>query len=322
MNYSGFLGVIAILFLLIATGFFLRKIKLWREEDSTRLSTIVLKVCQPFMLISALASADFSYENLRSGATVFIFGLFVHALMAGVAFLLCRGFKDVDERKITEFSLIFTNTGFIGFPIMQSLFPENGLFLAAFYIISFHMVMWSWGLAILARGRSDIRLNWRRILFNFGSVPCLIGVGIYLLAIPFPSFGLPDFLVTFMNYLGNMCTPVSALITGASLATRSFKQIFGQPKTYLIACLKLLVMPLAVCVVCKGVCLICGLDPLTVALFCTVEAALPSAATITMFCEVYGLRSGYASQTVGTSALFSSVTMPLVVMAAEWFLRL
>lgn len=322
MNYSGFLGVIAILFLLMATGFFLRKIGFWREEDSGRLSTLVLKVCQPFMLIAALASAEFSYENLRAGLTVFAFGLFVHALMAGLAFVLCKGFKDIDERKITEFSLIFTNTGFIGFPIMQSLFPENGLFLAAFYVISFHMVIWSWGLAILARGRTDIRLSVRKVLFNFGSVPCFIGVGLFLLAIPFPSFTIPDFLLTFMNYLGNMCTPLSTLITGAALATRSMRQIFGQPKMYLTAFLKLLIMPLAVCVVCKGVCLLLGLDPLTVALFCTVEAALPSAATITMFCELYGLKSGYASQTVGTSALFSAATLPLVVMVAEWFLRL
>ncbi len=302
MNYGGFLGVIAILFLLMGLGFFLRKIGIMREEDSGRLSALVLKVFQPFMLIGALSSAEFSYDNLKAGLIVFAFGLFVHGLMAGLAFLLCRGFRDMDERKITEFSLIFTNTGFIGFPIMQSLFPENGLFLAAFYVISFHMVIWSWGLAILARGRSDIKLNVRKVLFNFGSVPCFIGAGIYLLGIPFTGFALPDFLLTFMTYLGNMCTPLSTLIIGSSLATRSLRQIFGTPKMYLTASLKLLVMPLAV------------------ALFCTVEAALPSAATITMFCELYGMKSGYASQTVGTSALFSAATLPVVVMAAEWFL--
>lgn len=322
MNYPSFLGIVAILFLLMATGFFLRKIGIMREEDSKRLSTLVLKVCQPFMIISALASAEFSYENLTSGLIICAFGLFVHGVMSLLAFFLCKGFKDFDERKITEFSLIFTNTGFIGFPIMQSLFPENGLFLAAFYLISFHLVVWSWGLAILARGHSDIKLTVKKVLFNFGSIPCFIGLALYLLGIPFAGFALPEFLIKFMDYLGNVCTPLSTLITGAALATCSVKQLFGQPKVYLTAFLKLIVMPLSVCVICKGVCLLLGLDPMSVAMICTVEAALPSAATVTMFCEMYGMRSIYASLTVGTSALFSAATLPLVLLLAEWILTL
>ena len=212
---------------------------------------------------------------------------------------------------------MFTNGGFIGFPIMEALFGAKGLFLAAFFNISFHLFIWSWGIAILARKRSDIKLTVRKIFINLGSVPCLIGVLIYVLAIPFPGFALPAFLSKFMMYLSNLCTPISVLITGALLATRTPKQIFGSPKIYYFSAMKLVVLPLVVCVIGKLI----GL-PHDMVLFATVEAALPSAASITMFSEMYNLNSGYASQTVGTSSLLSVGTMPVILLLAEWIVRL
>ena len=212
---------------------------------------------------------------------------------------------------------MFVNGGFIGFPILEALFGAQGLFLAAFFNISFHLFIWSWGVAILARKRSDIKLTVRKIFINLGSIPCLIGVLIYMLVIPFPGFALPAFLSKFFLYLSNLCTPISVLITGALLATRTPKQIFGSGKIYYFSAMKLLVLPLIVCVICKLI----GL-PQDMTLFVTVEAALPAASSITMFSEIYGLNSGYASQTVGTSSLLSVGTLPLVLLVAQWIVSL
>lgn len=317
LNYTSLLTIIATLFLLMACGFFARKVKIIDDVASKRLSSLIIKIGQPMMIVAALVKAEFSYDNLKDGLLIVVIGLGLHAVMSVLAFSFCVGFKDLDERKITEFSLVFTNAGFIGFPIMEALFGPKGLFLASFYVISFHLFIWSWGIAILARKRSDIKLTVRKIFINLGSVPCLIGVLIYMLAIPFPDFVMPAFIVKFMSYLGDLCTPISVLITGALLATRTPKQIFGSGKIYYFSALKLLVIPAIVCVIAKLV----GL-PNDIVMFCTVEAALPAAATITMFSELYGLNAGYASQTVGTSSLLSVGTLPLIIMAADWFVNL
>lgn len=312
MNFSAFLTIIATLFLLMTCGFYARKAGIIDDIASKRLSSLIIKIGQPMMIISALTEAEFSYENLKDGLVIIVLGFALHTIMGVMAFFLCKGFRDLDERKITEFSLMFTNGGFIGFPIMEALFGAKGLFLAAFYNISFHLFIWSWGIAILARKRPDIKLTVRKIFINLGSVPCLIGVLIYMLAIPFPGFALPAFLSKFMMYLSNLCTPISVLITGALLATRTAKQIFGSPKIYYFSFMKLIAIPLVVCVIGKLI----GL-PHDMVLFATVEAALPAAASITMFSEMYGLNAGYASQTVGTSSLLSVGTMPLVLLLAE-----
>ncbi len=317
MNFPALLSIIATLFLLMACGFFARKVGIIDDVASKRLSTLIIKIGQPMMIVSALVEAEFSYENLKDGFIIIGVGLVLHSFMAVLAFFLCKGFKDLDERKITEFSLVFTNGGFIGFPIMKALFGPTGLFLASFYIISFHLFIWSWGIAILARKRTDIKLTVRKIFINLGSVPCLIGILLYMAVIPFPNFVLPEFLTTFMSYLSGLCTPISVLITGALLATRTPKQIFGSGKIYYFSALKLIGMPLVVCVLGKLI----GL-PADMVLFCTVEAALPAAASITMFSEMYGLNAGYASQTVGTSSLLSVVTLPLVLYAAQWIVGL
>ncbi len=317
MNFTALLSIIATLFLLMACGFFARKVGIIDDVASKRLSTLIIKIGQPMMIISALVDAEFSYENLTNGFIIIGAGLVLHALMAVMAFFLCKGFRDLDERKITEFSLVFTNAGFIGFPIMKALFGNTGLFLASFYVISFHLFIWSWGIAILARKRSDIRLTVRKIFVNLGSIPCLIGILLYLAVIPFPGFALPDFLTDFLRYLSGLCTPISVLITGALLATRTPKQLFGSWKIYYFSALKLIGIPLVICVLGKLV----GLPDFLV-LFCTVEAALPSAATITMFSELYGLNAGYASQTVGTSSLLSVATLPLVLLGAQWIVSL
>ena len=317
MDFSALLTIIATLFLLMACGFFARKAKIIDDVASKRLSSLIIKIGQPMMIISALTEAEFSYENLTDGLLYIGVGMIFHAVMGVLAFLLCKGFKDLDERKITEFSLMFVNGGFIGFPILEALFGPKGLFLAAFFNISFHLFIWSWGIAILARGRKDIKLTVRKIFINLGSVPCLIGVLIYMLAIPFPGFALPEFLSKFFMYLSNLCTPISVLITGALLATRTPKQIFGSGKIYYFSAMKLLALPLVVCVICKLI----GL-PQDMILFVTVEAALPAASSITMFAEMYGLNAGYASQTVGTSSLLSVGTLPLVLMVAQWIVSL
>lgn len=315
MDQSALMTIIATLFLLMVCGYICRKCHILDDVACKRLSTLIIQIGQPMMIVSALSEAEFSIENLKDGGLIALAGLGLHVFMAGLAFLFCVGFRDPDERKITEFALVFNNTGFIGFPIMQALFGDRGLFLASFYVISFHLFIWTWGIAILARGRSDIKLTVRKALVNFGSIPCLIGVGIYLLGLPFPGFALPEFLSKFLGYLSGLCTPISVLITGSLLATRTPRQLLGSGKIYYFSAVKLLLLPAIVCIVGR----LLGL-PTDMILFLTAEAALPSAATITMFSEIYGLNGGYASVAVGMSSLLSVVTMPVVLQGAEWFL--
>lgn len=307
MNYISLLNTVVTLFLLLATGFGCRKVGLIDDVFSKKLSTLIIRIGQPMLIISSLISLEYSAENLKRGLTVLALSFGLHVLMGAAAFLLAKPFRDADERKISEFSTVFTNCGFIGFPILESLYGADGLFCGAFYVIGFHMGIWTWGMFILSRGREDIKLTPRKIFLNYGTVPCFVGILLYVL-----PWNLPTFAGQFASYVASLCTPLSMIITGALLATGSMKALFLKKGNYYVSFVKLLLMPALVCFVLKAL----GLEDFYV-IFGTIMAAMPSASTITMFGEMYSINPGYASRLVGMTTVLCTVTLPLAVRLGE-----
>lgn len=312
MNYfPSLLSIIMTLFLLMVCGYICRKTGIINNASSKGLSRLIISIGQPMMIISALANAEYSAENLTIAWQVTLISFVMHILMSLAAFLVCLRMKKCDTTKIFEFTLIFSNCGFIGFPIMDAILGNGiGSFMGAFYVISFHLFLWTWGIIILGRGRDDIRMTPKKALLNYGTVPCAIGVVLYLCK---PLFELPDFFGKCFSYLGNLCTPISVLITGALLATISLPKMFTNAKLYLHSFIKLIAFPMIMCVLAK----LCGLSE-TYILLVTAMSGMPSAATVTMLAELYEIEPGYASQTVGITSLLSTASLPLVMLFAQW----
>jgi len=319
MNFYPLLSIILTLFILMVCGFACRKFSIINNASSKGLSQLIISIGQPAMIIAALANAEYSEENLTIAWQVTLISFAMHTLLALMAFGICRLLKkNPDQIKIFEFSLVFGNCGFIGFPILDSILEPimgkgAGSFMGAFYVISFHLFLWTWGIIILARGREDIRMTPKKAFFNYGTIPCAIGVALYLFKPVFDVTAEFDFLGKSLDYLGNLCTPISVLITGALLATLPLKKIFTNSRIYLHSAIKLLALPLIFCVLAK----LCGLDH-TYILMITAMAGVPSAATITMLAELYEIEPAYASQTVGVSSVLSTATLPLVMLFANW----
>lgn len=315
MNFTALLSIIVTLFLLMICGFIARRLGIIDSTASKNLSRLIISIGQPMMIIGALNNAAYTEENLKIALWTTGIGFVMHLVMAVAAFLICKPMKDRDRSKIFEFGLVFANCGFLGFPVLDSLFGNGiGSFMGAFYVISFHIVLWTWGIAILARGREDIKLTPKKALLNYGTVPCAIGVAVYLLK---PILVLPASVGSFLSYLGNLCTPISVLITGGLLATVSLAGMLRNRNLYLLSFFKLLVFPMAICILAK----LCGLSDIYIML-CTVMAGLPCAATVTMLAELYDIEPGYASQSVGMTSLLTTATIPLVVLFAQWVIAL
>ena len=315
--FDSLLSMIATLFVLLAVGFVAGKCNIIDGIASKRLSALILKVAQPALIIESLIGMDYTRENLLLGLEALALGFGVHAFMAVVAYVACVKFKKLDERKITEFALVFGNCGFIGIPIMRSMYGDVGAFMTSFFIVSFNLLIWSWGISILARKRDDIKLTPRKIFFNFGSVPSIIGFILFIIPAFLPNFKLPDFALTSISYVGSLCTPVSTMIIGALLSTRTVKQIFGSGKVYYLCAFKLIIIPLLVCVLMK----LLGFSEMWI-LFGTAITSMPSATAVSMQAELYDISPGYSAQCVGTSSLLSVATMPCVIMIAEFVAKI
>ena len=315
MNFTALLNIIITLFLLMLCGYICRKLGIIDNAASKNLSKLIITVGQPMMIIGALNNASFSRENLKTALWAALIGVGMHVIMGLAAFLLYRKGKDVNHAKLMEFGIVFTNCGFLVFPILDSIYGGNfGSFMGAFYLISFNVFIWTWGIVILAREREDIKLTPKKAILNYGTVPCAIGIAVYLLKF---FVQIPQPIGSFFNYLGNLCTPISVLITGGLLATISLKEMFKNKSLYVFSFLKLLVIPAVICVLAK----LLGLSD-TYIILCTVMAGLPCASTVTMLAELHDIEPGYASQTVGMTSLLTTATLPCVVLFAKWIITL
>lgn len=306
MSITSLVSTIATLALLLIIGWIAGKLGYVDAVSTERLSTLIVKIGQPFLIINSLISQEYSAENLKTGLKILLLGLCLHAFMACLAFLFSRKIKDFDEQKLSEYAMFLANCGFIGFPIVDSIYGSEGLFYGAFYIVSFHLFVWTWGILILARKRPDIKVTAKSILFNFGTMPCLIGFLLFVSHIP-----LPAPVLQLSSYLNGICTPISIIISGANIARRSLKKMLSNKNVYLVNVVKLLVMPLCVALVTWLI----GL-PEYMIVFGTIMAAMPCPAVVTMFGELYRISPGYAAELVGSSTIFCILTIfPMVTFA-------
>lgn len=318
-----FFSLIAALFLMLAVGYFAGKVGIITSVASKNLSRLIITLGQPALIVYSLVRMEYTEEYLLLGFKIMGFGLVLHLVLAGIAYVVYFRFHDLNEKKISEFSTVFGNVGFIGIPILESLFGALGAFMGAFFVVIFNLLLWSLGLFILGRNRKDIKLTPKKIFLNLGTIPSTIGIVLFLakgLLVPHLPAGVNGVIgacapavTQALSFVASLCAPVSTLIIGALLATRTWKQILGSGKIYYLSVIKLLALPLAIVTLMW----LLGFDR-TWILFAATVSAMPSATVVSMLAELYDISPGYSAQAVGTTSLFSLATMPMIIAFAQF----
>ncbi len=294
----------------VLIGYGAIKAKIIGDETAHALSTIVLKICNPFLLLTSVLGIEYSNENLRSGLLVLLLSLIVHAAGALLAFLATCRLKDQRVRRVCELEMVFANCGFFGFPLLKVVYGDIGLFWGGFYCIVFNILLWSYGVFVLSRANREFKIRLTKIFINGGTVPCILGLSLYFLRIPV----YPPVLES-LKTIGSVCTPLSMLFIGTMIAKIPLKRLVMTPMTYYVAFVKLIMMPLGAAVLLK----LLGFS-LEFATFGALMASLPTAAATAMFAETYDIEPVFASQNVGVNTLITLLTIPLIMQLVHWIL--
>ncbi len=305
MNYN--IGVVtetvATMFLVICVGYIAGKFGFLSKETQKRLSDIIICIAQPFLIVSSIINIEYSKEKLNQGFFIIGIGVIIHAITAGIAFISVLKIKNKDEKTITEFGLLFANCGFLGIPVLKALFGDIGGFWASFYIIVFNLIQWTYGMLLLGRGRSGIKMNFKKIIINYGTIPCAIGLVLFMINIKLPS---P--LLGAAGYIGSLCTPVSMLIIGGTIATIKPIKLITNLKVYYFCLIKLIIIPFIIISAAK----LAGLE-YNMILFASVMSGLPTAANVAMFAEKHEIAPDFAAHAVGMATLLSCLTLPAII---------
>ncbi|PWL97296.1 MAG: hypothetical protein DBY04_06605 [Clostridiales bacterium] len=315
MNFEALFSTALSLFLFTLTGFVLRKTGVVDGTLTGKLSGFVAKACQPFLIIFSVVKLEYSTEKLRNGILVLAFSVLLHIFLALASKLFFSRVGDTDERKIHKFGCVFTNCAFVGFPILNALFGEAGLFYGAFYVIVYNLAVWSYGVVVMARGKPNFKISVRKMLVNLGTVPCAIGLGLYMARVP-----MPDFLMTVLESMSGLCTPLSLIVTGSLVASMPLRGLFNNPKIYYFCAAKLILIPLIAAVILRFAGLSGLVEGIDLSVFMVVLSSMPPAAFTTIFAELYDVKPAYAAQLLSVGTMLSPFTILLVMKLSEFIL--
>lgn len=200
---------------------------------------------------------------------------------------------------------MYSNCGFIGIPLVQSILGNEGVLYLTAYMTVFNFFSWTHGIMIMTGTFSLKEL--KKGLLSPMIFASILGVMFF-----FGRIHIPYLLLDSMNYVAGMNTPLAMLIAGISVAQTDLLSMLRNRKLYLISASKLLLMPALLLVV-------LALIPVDPMVGCTmlVAAACPVAATGTAFALRFHKNSLYASELYAFTTVASLVTIPLFVFAAE-----
>ncbi|OFJ64888.1 autotransporter [Neisseria sp. HMSC073B07] len=297
-------GKITELTLIVLMGMALVKFKLLTSEHSRTLSVIALYLISPSVMIHA-----FQIENtpdIVDGLKLSVaLAVEFHILLIALGRLFKILFKlDTLEHAAT----VYTNSGNLIIPLVMSIFGPQWVIYTSGFIIVQMFLFWT-HLRLLLCGRGN--LAWKTVLTNININILSIFIGVFMFAF---QIKLPHIIDNTLATVGSMIGPVAMLVAGMLIASLPLKEIVLSKRIYLVAFLRLMLIPLILLVFVKisGIAHLGGHSD-TVVLISFLATVSPAASTVTQMAMVYGQNARKASAIYGITTLLCVITMPLMI---------
>ena len=296
------LEVMVVLFIIVILGYVACKLGYMGDKFDKKLSSIVVDITCPLLVLSSVMGDELPDRTLilpllgvgfLTYILLLVFGFWVPRLIT----------KNHDEQGMIGFALMFANVGFIGYPIVSSIFGPHAVFYAALLNMPNTFFIFTAGV-MLIKGEYSLKQFNPKVLVS----PAMLGA---FLAAIIVALGIhtPDIIARPVTMVGNITVPAALMIIGSSMAKLPIREIIGSPKVYITALLRLTIVPLSIYFLFKA----CGVSDL-VNNINTVVIAMPVASFGTMFCLKYGRNPSLITETTFITTLGSIITIPLITL--------
>lgn len=301
------------LFSIMGVGALAVKTKIIPSTITQNLSSILINITLPCTVFYSLVSKEYDPAFLGDSLTAMGLCLAFIILEAVIALFLAKYVLHVQEggRGVWAMACSFCNNGFIGYPIIQSLFGTDGLALAVMYGLIINVLTYSLGIWLVCRDRKDNgtkekqKTGLRTMLFNNVNIGLLIGVIFYFGRIP-----VPEIIMVPVTHFGNMTTPLSMFTTGAIMASSTIGTLLKDKDVYKAAFVRLFLYPVLILYTLKMLPFVSQMVYYVVA----VTMMMPSPAIATILSDMYEGNRDLAAKIVLFSSLLCMVTIPLLTM--------
>ena len=303
------------LFLILCLGMILAKLNLLDVHTKQKLTKILLYVTTPLMMIDAFHDRMLMLETEPE-----------HGISVGYLFAVCFGFylalillaivlvsllhPPKEQKRVYLFMTIFGNVGFMGFPVIQSVYGTEGLFYAAILNSVFNIFVYTFGVLLMngqsAEGKSKAEqlrtLPWKKLLLTPAVLCTAVGVLIFVLHIR-----LPAIIADTCDTLGGLTSPLAMMVVGANLNGMRPKEMVTNMRMNIYVLLRQIALPLVFWLLIRQTVSHAVLAPSLLLMSC-----MPVANTTALFATEYHGDEKIASQGIFLTTLFSLVSFPLV----------
>ena len=284
---------IAKLFIMIFMGYAVVKMGLLKDEDSKVLSTLVLYLIVPCVILNAF-QVDYTPEKVSGLELACIASLLLLFILLPIVNLIG---KVLHLNEVETMSIYYSNSGNLIVPLVAFMLGDKWVFYACVFMGLQTIFFWTHCKKVLSHEKG---FNLKKIFFNINIITIIIAI------------------TGTLSSVGAMIGPASMFVIGMLIGGMDLKKVLTNKKAYFISFMRLIVIPLIALLILK----VSGLvgwnkEGEEILLIVFMAVISPVASTVTQMCQVYDNDSRYASTISVLTTLGAIVTMPLMVLVFQ-----
>ena len=297
--------VMMTLFAIVIVGYGAGKLGYLGGDFDRQLSRLVINLTCPALILSSAMTGEL--PDRKYILPLLLISIVTYAILTGVAFLLPRYLtRQKSDEGAVGFALMFGNVGFMGYPVVASIFGHEAVFYAAVLNVVNTFVVFTVG-TMLITGKSEVeeRRFQKKVLYSTPMLAAYLTMLIVILRID----NIPEWISQPLIMLGNITAPAALLIIGSSMSNLSVRSLLGNRTVYATTLFRLILLPVGI----YYLSLLLGFSQFVASLNMVV-IAMPVATYGTILCLKYNKDTTFMAEVTFITTLLSVITIPILVL--------
>ena len=290
-------------FIFMLIGYYMRRKNVLDEKGASAISWLIVNFANPALILSGAVSgggaipAGDLLKTLGTGIALYL----AMVIMAYFIPVILRA--PHRETGIYRNMTVFTNIGFMGYPLINALLGARAVLYASVFIIPFHVLIYTYAIRNFEyyAGRQTSRFSPKSLL-NVGMIASLIAIALNFIQPPIPMF-----MTTTITHLSNCTAALSMINIGAFVAGMELKKLVTDRRLNLFAFVRMLIIPIAGTFVMKLL-----IHDQLLLMIGMITLAAPTGSMAAIMANQHDPDSDLTVRGVALNTVLSVITIPLV----------
>lgn len=300
------------LFAIVVVGYIAGKLGYMGGTFDKKLSKVVIDITCPALILSSAMTGEL--PDRRYILPLLGISVLTYVLLTGVALLLPRLLtKKKDDEGVIGFAMMFGNVGFMGYPIVASIFGHEAVFYAAVLNVVNTFTVFTVGTMLIVGKNQESTVEekemsqkkmLRKVLY---STP-MLSAYLTMLIVALEIKDIPEFISQPLTMIGNITVPAALLIIGSSMSQLPLRALLGNGTIYTTTLMRLAILPVGI----HYLMTLLGFSSFVVGIN-TVVIAMPVATYGTILCLRHGKDTTLITEVTFITTLLAMISIPLLV---------